>query len=209
MKKPKLFLVSAPSGTGKSTLINSVLDRANKSEFPLELSISYTTRTPRIGETDNNHYFFVSSEEFSVKKESNFFLEYAEVHGNCYGTSIEFVQSKLDAGISLILEIDVQGYRQIKNLSKECESIFILPPSMQSLEDRINKRGDDDIASTNLRLENAKKELICASEYNNLIINDSFGDASEILYQIITQEKAIIQPNREELQEFLAQLLSS
>ena len=80
---------------------------------------------------------------------------------------------------------------------------------MQSLEDRINKRGDDDIASTNLRLENAKKELICASEYNNLIINDSFGDASEILYQIITQEKAIIQPNREELQEFLAQLLSS
>ena len=209
MKKPNLFLVSAPSGTGKSTLINSVLARAKKSEFPLELSISYTTRTPRIRETDSNHYFFVSPEEFSAKKESNFFLEYAEVHGNCYGTSIEFVQSKLDAGISLILEIDVQGYRQINNLSMEHESIFILPPSMQSLEDRINKRGDDDLSSINLRLENAKNELICASEYKNMIINDSIDDASEILYQIITQEKAIIQPNREELQQFLVQLLSS
>ena len=92
MKNSKLFLVSAPSGTGKSTLINSVLAKADKSKFPLELSISYTTRTPRVGETDSNHYFFISPEEFAIKKESNFFLEYAEVHGNWYGTSIEFVQ---------------------------------------------------------------------------------------------------------------------
>ena len=209
MKTANLFLISAPSGTGKSTLINSVLDRASKSKFPLELSISYTTRMPRMGETDSNHYFFVSPEEFSAKKEANFFLEYAEVHGNWYGTSIEFVQSKLDAGISLILEIDVQGYRQINNLSLEYESIFILPPSMQSLEDRIKNRGDDDISSINLRLENAKNELICASEYKNMIINDSFDEASETLYQIIAQEKAIIQPNMQELQQFLAQLLSS
>lgn len=209
MKNSKLFLVSAPSGTGKSSLINSVLAKADKSKFPLELSISYTTRTPRVGETDSNHYFFISPEEFAIKKESNFFLEYAEVHGNWYGTSIEFVQSKLNKGISLILEIDVQGYRQINKLSLEYESIFILPPSITALEERIKKRGDNDLASINLRLENAKKELICASEYKNMIINDSFIDASDTLYQIITQEQPIIQSNNKELEQFLAQLLSS
>jgi len=209
MKNSKLFLVSAPSGTGKSTLINSVLAKADKSKFPLELSISYTTRTPRVGETDSNHYFFISPEEFAIKKESNFFLEYAEVHGNWYGTSIEFVQSKLNKGISLILEIDVQGYRQINKLSLKYESIFILPPSITALEERIKKRGDNDLASINLRLENAKKELICASEYKNMIINDSFIDASDTLYQIITQEQPIIQSNNKELEQFLAQLLSS
>ena len=209
MKNSNLFLISAPSGTGKSTLINSVLDRAHKSKFPLELSISYTTRKPRVGETDSDHYFFISPEEFARKKESNFFLEHAEVHGNWYGTSIEFVQSKLDNGISLILEIDVQGYRQINSLSLAHESIFILPPSIRALEERIKNRGDNDLASINLRLENAKKELICASEYSNMIINDSFEDASDTLYQIITQEKAIIEPNDKELEQFLAKLLSS
>ena len=144
-----------------------------------------------------------------MKKESNFFLEFAEVHGNWYGTSVEFVQSKLNQGISLILEIDVQGYRQINSLSLEYESIFILPPSIQALEERIKKRGDNDLASINLRLENAKKELICASEYANMIINDSFEDAADTLYQIITQEKAIIRSNHKELEQFLAKLLSS
>ena len=209
MKNSNLFLISAPSGTGKSTLINSVLDRAHKSKFPLELSISYTTRKPRVGETDSDHYFFISPEEFARKKESNFFLEHAEVHGNWYGTSIEFVQSKLDNGISLILEIDVQGYRQINSMSLDYESIFILPPSTRALEERIKNRGDNDLASINLRLENAKKELICASEYSNMIINDSFEVASDTLYQIITQEKAIIEPNDKELEQFLAKLLSS
>ena len=209
MKNSNLFLISAPSGTGKSTLINSVLARAHKSKFPLELSISYTTRKPRVGETDSDHYFFISPEEFARKKESNFFLEHAEVHGNWYGTSIEFVQSKLDNGISLILEIDVQGYRQINSMSLDYESIFILPPSTRALEERIKNRGDNDLASINLRLENAKKELICASEYSNMIINDSFEVASDTLYQIITQEKAIIEPNDKELEQFLAKLLSS
>ena len=209
MKNSNLFLISAPSGTGKSTLINSVLDRAHKSKFPLELSISYTTRKPRVGETDSDHYFFISPEEFARKRESNFFLEYAEVHGNWYGTSIEFVQSKLDNGISLILEIDVQGYRQINSMSLDYESIFILPPSIRALEERIKNRGDNDLASINLRLENAKKELICASEYSNMIINDSFEVASDTLYQIITQEKPIIQPNHKELEQFLDKLLSS
>ena len=126
MKDPNLFLVSAPSGAGKSSLINAVLDQASNSNLPLELSISYTTRKPRKGETNSAQYFFISEEDFLHKKNSNFFLEYAEVHGNWYGTSVDFVQSKLNDGINLILEIDVQGFRQINDLSFSCESIFIL-----------------------------------------------------------------------------------
>ncbi|MDA7796983.1 guanylate kinase [Gammaproteobacteria bacterium] len=209
MQKSNLFLVSAPSGTGKSTLINSVLDRAKQSHFPLELSISFTTRTPRVGETDSDHYFFISPEEFIAKKESNFFLEYAQVHGNWYGTSVDFVQSKLDEGVSLILEIDVQGFRLIHDLAFDYESIFILPPSIFALEDRIKKRGDSDLSSINLRLENAKNELMCAGEYKNLIINDAFDEASEALYRIITEESTINEQNRQELELFLAKLLSS
>ena len=209
MQKSNLFLVSAPSGTGQSTLIHSVLDRAKQSHFPLELSISFTTRTPRVGETDSDHYFFISPEEFIAKKESNFFLEYAQVHGNWYGTSVDFVQSKLDEGVSLILEIDVQGFRLIHDLAFDYESIFILPPSIFALEDRIKKRGDSDLSSINLRLENAKNELMCAGEYKNLIINDAFDEASEALYRIITEESTINEQNRQELELFLAKLLSS
>ena len=146
MKDPKLFLVSAPSGAGKSSLIDAVLAKANQSHLPLELSISYTTRSPRKGESNGNQYFFVSNEDFLDKKNSNFFLEYAEVHGNWYGTSVDFVQSKLNQGISLILEIDVQGFRQINDLSLNYDSIFILPPSIDSLEERIKSRGDEDLS---------------------------------------------------------------
>ena len=142
MKDPKLFLVSAPSGAGKSSLIDAVLASAKKSDLALELSISYTTRSPRKGESNGNQYFFISEEDFINKKKSNFFLEHAEVHGNWYGTSVDFVESKLSSGINLILEIDVQGFRQINELDIQYESIFILPPSIHSLEERIKSRGD-------------------------------------------------------------------
>ena len=112
MNDPKLFLVSAPSGAGKSSLINEVLEISGELNLPLELSISYTTRKPRKGELNGHEYFFISQHEFLDKKNSNFFLEHAEVHGNWYGTSLNFVESKLNAGINLILEIDVQGFRQ-------------------------------------------------------------------------------------------------
>ena len=162
MKDPNLFLVSAPSGAGKSSLINVVLERADNCNLPLELSISYTTREPRKGETDSHQYFFISEEDFLHKKNSDFFLEYAEVHGNWYGTSVDLVQSKLNAGTNLILEIDVQGFRQINNLSFNYESIFILPPSISSLEERIKRRGDEDIEAIDLRLKNSKDELAYA-----------------------------------------------
>ena len=208
MKDPKLFLVSAPSGAGKSSLINAVLAKANKSRLPLELSVSYTTRPPRKGESNGNQYFFISEEEVIEKKNSNFFLEHAKVHDNWYGTSIDFVQSKLSSGVNLILEIDVQGFRQINDLSFSYDSIYILPPSMHSLEERIKSRGDEDLESINLRLRNAKDELTYANEYKHIIINDYFDDAENELFGIIAQEKSLNSQNTEEVQQFLAQLLS-
>jgi|TARA_S200000501_G_C20832658_1_gene747965 guanylate kinase len=208
MKDPKLFLVSAPSGAGKSSLIDAVLAQANQSHLSLELSISYTTRSPRKGESNGNQYFFISEEEFLDKKKSNFFLEHAEVHGNWYGTSVDFVQSKLSSGVNLILEIDVQGFRQINDLSLNYDSIFILPPSIQSLEERIKSRGDEDLESINLRLKNAKDELAYAKEYKHIIINDSFEDAERGLFEIIAQENSLNMQNIEEVEQFLAQLLS-
>ena len=208
IKDPKLFLVSAPSGAGKSSLIDAVLASADEYDLPLELSISYTTRLPRKGESNGNQYFFISEEEFLDKKNSNFFLEHAEVHGNWYGTSVDFVQSKLRSGVNLILEIDVQGFRQINDMSLNYDSIFILPPSIHSLEERIKSRGDEDIESINLRLKNAKEELTHANEYKHIIINDSFDDAKKELFSIIAQEKPLNRENEEEVQQFLAQLLS-
>ena len=208
MKDPKLFLVSAPSGAGKSSLIDAVLASADESDLPLELSISYTTRLPRKGESNGSQYFFISEEDFLDKKNSNFFLEHAEVHGNWYGTSVDFVQSKLNSGVNLILEIDVQGFRQINDMSLNYDSIFILPPSIHSLEERIKSRGDEDIESINLRLKNAKEELTHANEYKHIIINDSFDDAKKELFSIIAQEKPLNRENEEEVQQFLAQLLS-
>ena len=172
MKDPKLFLVSAPSGAGKSSLIDAVLASAKQSDLALELSISYTTRSPRKGESNGNQYFFISEEDFINKKNSNFFLEHAKVHDNWYGTSVDFVESKLSSGINLILEIDVQGFRQINELDIKYESIFILPPSIYSLEERIKSRGDEDLEAINLRLKNAKDELAYANEYKHIIIND-------------------------------------
>ena len=204
----KLFLVSAPSGAGKSSLIDAVLASANKSDLPLELSISYTTRSPRKGESNGIQYFFISEEDFLNKKNSNFFLEHAEVHGNWYGTSVDFIESKLSSGVNLILEIDVQGFRQINNLSLNYDSIFILPPSIQSLEERIKTRGDEDLEAINLRLKNAIEELAYANEYKHIIINDSFDDAEKELFNIIAQEKPLNRENKEEVKQFLAQLLS-
>ena len=208
MKDPKLFLVSAPSGAGKSSLIDAVLASAKQSDLALELSISYTTRSPRKGESNGNQYFFISEEDFIDKKNSNFFLEYAKVHGNWYGTSVDFVESKLSSGINLILEIDVQGFRQINELDIKYESIFILPPSIYSLEERIKSRGDEDLEAINLRLKNAKDELAYANEYKHIIINDLFDDAEGELFKIIAQEKRLNREKTEEVQQFLAQLLS-
>ena len=122
---------------------------------------------------------------------------------------LDFVQSKLSSGVNLILEIDVQGFRQINDLSFSYDSIFILPPSIHSLEERIKKsRGDEDLESINLRLRNAKDELAYANEYKHIIINDSFDDAENELLELLPKKKSFNRENTEEVQQFLAQLLS-
>ena len=128
--------------------------------------------------------------------------------GILYGTSVEFVESKLNAGVNLILEIDVQGFRQINDLDINYESIFILPPSISSLEKRIKARGDDDVEAINLRLKNAKDELSFATEYQHVIVNDSFEVAAGQLLSIISQETPLNNKNTEEVKQFLSQLLS-
>ena len=198
-----LFIFSSPSGAGKTTLVKLVEKKEN-----FFISVSHTTRKPRQNETHNKDYYFVSEDEFKRLIRNEEFLEYAKVHGNWYGTSVEFVQSKLSTGVNLILEIDVQGFRQINDLSLNYDSIFILPPSIDSLEERIKSRGDEDLESINLRLKNAKDELAHAKEYNHIIINDSFEEAEMELFNIISQEKPLNKQNIEEVQQFLAQLLS-
>ena len=195
-------MVAAPSGARKASLIDAVLTAAKQSDLALELSSSYTTRSPRQGESNGNQYFFISEEDFINKKNANFFLEHAEVHGNWYGTSVDFVESKLSSGINLILEIDVQGFRQINELDIKYESIFILPPSIYSLEERIKSRGDEDLEAINLRLKNAKDELAYANEYKHIIINDLFDDAERELFKIIAQEKQLNREKTEEVQQF-------
>jgi len=203
MDKGRLFIVSAASGTGKSSLIKESL----KSISPCELSVSYTTRFPRKGEEHGKDYFFVSKEEFSEIKSKGDFLEHAIVHGNHYGTSKSLTEQKLSAGISLILEIDVQGYEQILNHNLEHVSIFILPPSFDDLKKRLKDRGSNDAASIELRLENAKGELSKANLYHHLLINDDFQDCLSSFLSILSGSDEQVSNENKEI--FLEKLLSS
>ncbi len=202
----KLFLISAASGTGKSSLINTVLSRLEKDSLSVELSISHTTRLPRKDEHESKDYFFINRDSFTVKIKNNFFLEYAKVHDHYYGTSRSFVEEKLASGINLILEIDVQGVDQIKQLSLPSQSIFLLPPSLESLEDRLSLRGSNSPDSIKLRLQNAFSELPKCSTYDHIIINDDFYSCSQELIDIIKGEHK--SPYNSKIQEFLDKLLS-
>ncbi|MEY2973263.1 MAG: Gmk: guanylate kinase [Pseudomonadota bacterium] len=201
--KGKLFIVSAASGTGKSSLIKEGL----KLFSSYELSVSYTTRSPRSGEENGIHYYFVSKEEFFNIKERGDFLECALVHGNHYGTSKSLTESKLSSGMNLILEIDVQGYEQILGHGLDHESIFILPPSYDVLKNRLTTRGSNDDASIQLRLDNAKGELKKAYLYKHLIVNDNFDDCLEKFIAILRNENQTGLTQNTEL--FLEKLLSS
>lgn len=201
--KGKLFIVSAASGTGKSSLIREGL----KLFYSHELSVSYTTRDPRAGEENGIHYYFVSKEEFFNIKERGDFLEHALVHGNYYGTSKSLTESKLSSGINLILEIDVQGYEQILFHGLDHESIFILPPSFDALKHRLTTRGSNDDASMQLRLDNARGELNKAYLYKHLIVNDNFDDCLNKFISILKNEKPTGRTKNTEL--FLEKLLSS
>ena len=162
MSKGFLLVISGPSGSGKGTVCKKLLER-NKN---LVFSVSATTRKPREGEIDGVNYFFVDDEKFDEMISNNEFLEYANVHGNKYGTPINFVTKEIEKGEIVILEIDVQGAIQIKEKYKEAVFIFLIPPSMNELKNRIVKRGTETKEDIELRLKNALNELKFVDKYD-------------------------------------------
>ncbi|HYG55789.1 MAG TPA: guanylate kinase [Burkholderiales bacterium] len=186
MNKGKLFVITAPSGAGKSSLINALL----KDDASLQLSISYTTRAPRPAEKDGREYHFVDKETFLAMRGRGEFLESAEVHGNYYGTSNKVIREALERGQDLILEIDWQGARQVRALYPDCVGIFILPPSVEELERRMRSRAQDSEAVIRRRVEAAREELAHAGEFKYSIINKDFEIAKQQLADIISKERA-------------------
>ncbi|HUV50378.1 MAG TPA: guanylate kinase [Anaerolineae bacterium] len=177
----KLFIISAPSGAGKTTLCREALKRFKDITF----SISCTTRKPRNGEQDGIDYYFITKEEFKRKIENNKWAEWAEVYGNFYGTSAEFLDTCLSSGKSILLDIDVQGTIQIKKRYPDSITIFIMPPSLEALKTRLESRGTDTRQVIEKRLEAAKKEIEKKDLYRHVIINDQLSRAVSELIEII------------------------
>lgn len=176
-----LFIVAAPSGAGKSTLVNALLAL----DPTISLSISHTTRPPRAGEEYGRHYYFVERADFQRQVAAGTFLEHAEVHGNLYGTSRATVQSLLDEGRDVLLEIDWQGAAQIRRAKPDCVSIFILPPSRAELERRLRARGSDAPQVIERRLHNSREEIGHAHEFDYIVVNDGFDQALADLQAIV------------------------
>ncbi len=176
-----LFIVAAPSGAGKSTLVNALLAL----EPGIKLSISTTTRAPRPGEQDGREYFFTTADDFVARAERGEFLEWAEVHGNYYGTSRLTVEKEMKTGTDILLEIDWQGARQVKKQFPDAAGIFILPPSIAALEERLHKRGTDEPHIITRRLLAAGGEMAHAPEFEYAIINEEFNIALAELQAIV------------------------
>ena len=183
--KGNLIIISSPSGGGKGTLIREVLGMVPRVGY----SVSLTTRTPRYGEENGKHYHFVSKDEFEAFKSKDGFLEYAEVHGNCYGTAREQIEQMTDAGQDVILEIDVQGAASVLDKVPEAVSIFILPPSYEVLEARLTARATEGMKDLEVRLKNALGEVMQFSRFGYVVINDEIAAASGKLASIILAER--------------------
>jgi guanylate kinase len=181
-----LYVVSSPSGGGKGTIIKRVLDVMPD----LSYSVSYTTRAPRNGEVDGREYFFVNRNRFEEMVAADEFLEWANVHGHLYGTSRRQVIEETAAGSDIVLEVDVQGAASVKKLGVDSVSIFILPPSLQVLRDRLTARGTDSQEELAVRLRNAPEELKQYSTFDYVIFNDQADRAAAQLASIISAERA-------------------
>ena len=181
LKRGELIVFAAPSGAGKSSLIKEIVSNNEN----IELSVSATTRIPREGETHGKDYFFISNEEFNDLNEKEAFIESANVHGHQYGTLKKFVEDKLENNISVVLDIDVQGFSQISESIKDIISIFIIPPSLDELKKRLVLRGLDTEEVINKRLINAKKELKHAESFDHIVLNDDFNRAFNQITSII------------------------
>ena len=178
-------MIVAPSGAGKSSLVGALL----QDESSLKLSLSTTTRSPRPGEVDGKDYRFVTKEEFIRERDAGHFLEWAEVHGHFYGTSRPWIESQMQSGSDVMLEIDWQGAQQIRKLIPSVQWIFIFPPSIEALEERLRKRGQDDEVTIQRRLAAAHIELQHAHEADFIVLNDAFDQALIDLKQILAASR--------------------
>ena len=181
-RRGRLFVVSAPSGAGKTTLCQA----ARKHLPDLVYSVSSTTRKPRAGEVDGRDYFFVSETEFKAGIAEGLWAEWARVHGNYYGTSAQFLEGHLEAGRNVLLDIDVQGARQILEHYPQAITVFIAAPSMDILRQRLIDRGSDDPEVIALRLKNARDEMACQAMYRHIVVNDDLAGAIEQFVDILT-----------------------
>lgn len=184
--KANLIIISAPSGTGKTTILKKIMPHLQGLTF----SVSHTTRAPRCGEENGKDYYFVSKEAFLDLRDQGGFLEWAEVHGNFYGTSKKEVAARLNDGIDVFLDIDIQGARQVRQAAPEAISIFICPPSWQEQERRLTERGTDCLDTIRLRLTNAKAEMADIGLYDYVVMNDDLDTAARMLEAIILAMRA-------------------
>ena len=187
MSLGNLYILSAPSGAGKSSLINALLADLPRNE--VRLSISHTTRNPRPAEEDGVHYYFTTHAEFEALIEKDHFLEWAEVFGNYYGTSLPMIEKSLEQGVDVFLDIDWQGARQIRQKVPNVKTIFILPPSREELKNRLVGRGQDSEETIAKRMAEAESEMSHYNEFDYVIVNDDFQKALTELKAILTAER--------------------
>ncbi|KGQ33986.1 MULTISPECIES: guanylate kinase [Gallibacterium] len=201
-----LYIVSAPSGAGKSSLISALLQQ--QPSYEMQVSISHTTRQPRPNEEHGKHYYFVDHKEFERLIAEDAFLEYAEVFGNYYGTSLPMIERSLKQGIDVFLDIDWQGAQQVRKKVPAAKSIFILPPSLQELERRLVGRGQDSNEVIAARMKKAISEISHYDEYDYLIINDDFDQALSEIKVILKAEKLRVERQVQRHQLLISQLLA-
>ncbi|AWP53354.1 TPA: guanylate kinase [Haemophilus influenzae] len=206
MSQGNLYILSAPSGAGKSSLISALL--ASDSSTQKMVSVSHTTRAPRPGEVEGVHYYFVSKEEFESLIEQDLFLEYAKVFGgNYYGTSLPAIEENLAKGIDVFLDIDWQGAQQIRKKVPSVKSIFILPPSLPELERRLIGRGQDSEEVITERMSKAISEISHYDEYDYVIVNDDFEKALKDLQSILQSERLTKDYQQKQNSALIMQLL--
>jgi guanylate kinase len=202
---PNLFIVAAPSGGGKTSLVAALLER----DPGVRLSVSHTTRAPRHGERDGEHYHFVDEATFLQLVSQNAFLEYARVYGHYYGTGRAPVEQLLDQGFSVMLDIDWQGARQVKSAFPGCCSIYILPPSMPELRERLARRGQDSTDVIEKRMQEARSEIAHCMEFDFLVVNNEFAAALEDLLSIVRIGRPVRPAPTEGFESLLADLLKN
>jgi len=202
--KGKLYVISAASGAGKTSLVSALLEQV----ADIEVSVSHTTRASREGEVNGVNYHFVDTEQFTEMVEAAEFFEHANVFGNMYGTSQRHVEQQLQSGKDVILEIDWQGARQIRQLIPDCSTIYIAPPSISALRERLTTRGQDDDDIIDGRMREAVSEMSHYVEFDYLVINDEFETAKENLIAIIMGNRMLIECQQTQHAELLEKLLT-